>query len=115
MKGLSETLCTIFFIIDVAGMPGVGKTLTVTSVIDSLRSNPAYRKKFKPYYLNAMSFKHPSKIYKSLLYKIFKIKNVSRSKQVVRLGMFHLIQIIFLQHLQIPKSKSLSSTNLIFC
>ena len=69
-------------------MPGVGKTLTVTSVIDSLRSNPLYRKKFKSYYLNAMSYKHPTKIYKSLLYQIFKIKNVSKSKQIVRLGRY---------------------------
>lgn len=78
-------------------MPGIGKTLTVTSVIDSLRENTQYRKHFRSHYINGMAYRHPTKIYKSLLYKLFKIKGVSSSKAIARLGDLFFIKTIYSQ------------------
>jgi Cdc6-like AAA superfamily ATPase len=37
--GCSQTLCYILINLDIAGIPGIGKTLTVTSVIEDLKEN----------------------------------------------------------------------------
>jgi Cdc6-like AAA superfamily ATPase len=52
-------------------MPGVGKTLTVNSVIDKLKANKKYRNLFTFNYFNAMNFPIPTNIYRSMLLKIF--------------------------------------------
>ena len=52
-------------------MPGVGKTLTVNSVMDKLKQDDQFRKRFSYYYFNAMNYPNPSNIYKGLLLKLF--------------------------------------------
>lgn len=56
---------------DIAGMPGVGKTLTVNSVIENLKNDKKYKNKFNFYSFNAMNYPCPSNIYKGILLKIF--------------------------------------------
>ena len=52
-------------------MPGVGKTLTVNSVIDRLKDDKKVSNKFDYFYFNAMNFPTPANIYKSMFLKIF--------------------------------------------
>ena len=53
--------------LDVSGLSGIGKTLTVRAVVNKLKADPEYRRKFDSWYINAMNLRKPADIYKVLL------------------------------------------------
>ena len=61
----SRVLCTFNDKVDISGVPGVGKTISVMEIINKIKKTINHRKAiFK--YINAMALTTPSKIYTML-------------------------------------------------
>lgn len=68
-------LCFILFILDISGVPGIGKTASVMEIKNKLQKT----KNFEFIYVNGMNFSVPEGIYSYILKEITGIENVSRN------------------------------------
>lgn len=77
---------------DLSGVPGIGKTLTVNEVVESLKNEPNWKKNVKLISLNATKLPKPDSIYLSLFRELTGEPQTSVSKALRFLGTTILIQ-----------------------
>ena len=58
-------LCKIYVIVDISGVPGVGKTVSVMEVVNKIKKT-IYHKKAVFKYINALSLTTPCNIYSAI-------------------------------------------------